>query len=136
MPMNVVNTYANISPQALVYYDKHLLAFDVSKVSGAAYITIPQATKFIAADAFKGCGSVKAIVIPKYITFIDPTAFEGLSGIETIYYYGENVNAWNTLMNIPEGWGEKVLYRATKQPSENAKKYWHMVDRVPTLWSK
>ena len=24
---NVVNTYANISPQALVYYDKHQLAF-------------------------------------------------------------------------------------------------------------
>ena len=129
------NNAANWVDGALMA-DKHLLAFDVSKMpKDVAYATIPQATKFIVADAFEGCGSIKAIVIPKYFDFIDPTAFAGLTGVETIYYYG-NENAWKTLTNVPDGWGDKVLYRTTIKPEENAKKYWHMVNRIPTPWGK
>ena len=129
------NNAANWVDGALMA-DKHLLAFDASKMpKDVAYATIPQVTKFIVADAFEGCGSIKAIVIPKYFDFIDPTAFAGLTGVETIYYYG-NENAWTTITNVPDGWGDKVLYRTTKAPEENAEKYWHMVNRIPTPWGK
>lgn len=115
--------------------NKHLLAFDKSKIpAGVSFATIPQATKFIMADAFEGCNGVKELVLPSYIEYIDPTAFAGFTDLETIYYYGTNVNAWNTLMNMPDGWLAKVLYRTSKEPSDNPEKFWHMVGRVPTPW--
>ncbi len=115
--------------------NKHLLAFDKSKIpAGVSFATVPQATKFIMADAFEGCGGVKELVLPSYIDYIDPTAFAGLTDVETIYYYGTNVNAWNTLMNMPDGWLAKVLYRTNREPSDNPEKFWHMVGKVPTPW--
>lgn len=116
---------------------KHMLAFDPSKSSTTAYYTIPQAVKIITADAFSlpGCENIKAIVLPKYIDEIDPTAFAGLTAVERIYYYGENLQAWSTLENLPANWSSIVLFRATKQPAENAAKYWRMVSKVPTPWA-
>ena len=97
---------------------EHLLAFDASKIpEGVAYATIPQATKIIIANAFKGCESVKELVLPVVINSIDATAFAGLSGLERIYYYGQNVNAWNDLPDAVDAFvtgGVKVLYRATQ----------------------
>ena len=116
---------------------EHLLAFDASKMNeGATFATIPQATKIIAADAFKGCGNITALVLPAYITSIDETAFDGLTGLKTIYYYGQNVNAWNTLAeaarNDLTGNGAKLLYRAGTKPADNPADFWRMVKGVPT----
>jgi hypothetical protein len=119
----------------------HLLAFDASKMNeGATFATIPQATKIIAADAFKDCGNITALVLPAYITNIDETAFDGLTGLKTIYYYGQNVNAWNTLPAVAiadlSRNGAKVLYRASSKPESNAADFWRMVKGVPTTWDK
>ena len=119
----------------------HLLAFDASKMNeGATFATIPQATKIIAADAFKDCGDITALVLPAYITNIDETAFDGLVALKTIYYYGQNVNAWNTLpeaaRNDLSGNGAKILYRASSKPESNAADFWRMVKGVPTTWDK
>ena len=119
----------------------HLLAFDASKIeAGSTTAIIPQATKIIAADAFKDCGNITALVLPAYITNIDETAFDGLTGLKTIYYYGQNVNAWNTLPAAAiadlSGTGAKILYRASSKPESNAADFWRMVKGVPTTWDK
>ncbi len=133
------NNEANWENGALMA-GEHLLAFDATKIpEGVAYATIPQATKIITAEAFKGCESVKELVLPVVINHIDATALTGLSGLERIYYYGQNVNAWNALPDAVDAFvtgGVKVLYRATKAPAENAADFWRMVSRIPTTWDK
>ena len=134
------NNDANWQNGALMT-NAHLLAFDASKMDeGATFITIPQATKIIAADAFKDCGNITALVLPAYITNIDETAFDGLKALKVIYYYGQNVNAWNTLpeaaRNDLTGNGAKLLYRAGTKPASNAADFWRMVKGVPTTWDK
>jgi hypothetical protein len=119
----------------------HLLAFDASKIEAGSTTDIsPQSTKIIAADAFKDCGNITALVLPAYITNIDETAFDGLTGLKTIYYYGQNVNAWNTLPAVAiadlSRNGAKVLYRASSKPESNAADFWRMVKGVPTTWDK
>ena len=130
------NNAANWENGALMAGD-HLLAFDASKVT-TPYATIPQATKFITADAFKGCESITALVIPAVITKIDDTAFDGLTGVTTIYYYGQNANAWNALAEGARAdlASAKVLYRANAKPAENPENFWRNVNRVPTTWDK
>ena len=116
----------------------HLLAFDSSKVT-TAYATIPQATKVIIAEAFKGCGDIEQLVLPKVINFIDETAFDGLKGLKTIYFYGENINVWNALPEAGRNdisTSVKVLFRSGTKPAENPENYWRNVSRVPTTWDK
>ena len=134
------NNDANWQNGALMA-NAHLLAFDASKMNaGATFATIPQATKIIAADAFKDCGKITALVLPAYIDSIDETAFDGLKALKTIYYYGQNVNAWNTLTEAARndliGNGAKLLYRAGSKPASNAADFWRMVKGVPTTWDK
>lgn len=132
------NNEANWEKGALMA-GAHLLAFDASKIpAGETFATIPQATKVITADAFKDCGNVTALVLPVVIDSIDATAFDGLTGLQIIYYYGQNVNMWNALPDAVDALtarGVKVLYRAQKLPAENPENYWRMVSRVPTVWS-
>ena len=116
---------------------EHLLAFDVSK-STTPYAVVPQATKIITADAFKDCGSVTQLVLPAYYKNIDDTAFDGLTGLKTIYYYGQNASAWNL---ISEGAradlsSAKLLYRSASKPAKNPGDFWRNVERVPTTWDK
>ena len=111
------NNDANWQDGALMA-GEHLLAFDASKMpEGVTYAVIPQATKIIVADAFKNCGEITELVLPAYINSIDSTAFDGFVSLKTIYYYGQNVNAWNTLpegaRNDLLGNGAELLYRAT-----------------------
>ena len=119
---------------------EHLLAFDASKLeAGVNFAVVPQATKVIAADAFKDCGSVTALVLPAYINSIDATSFDGLVALKTVYYYGQNVNAWNTLPEVARTdltSGAQVLYRAGTKPASNPAGYWRMVKGVPTTWDK
>jgi hypothetical protein len=134
------NNDANWKNGALVT-GEHLLAFDVSKMNeGATFATVPQAVKIIIADAFKNCGDIESLVLPAFITNIDETAFDGLTGLKTIYYYGQNVNAWNTLSeaarNDLTATGAKLLYRAGTKPESNPGDFWRMVKSVPTPWDK
>ena len=157
----------------------HLLAVDASKMT-TPYATIPQETKIIVADAFTGCGTITELVLPVVIDSIDATAFDGLTGLQTIYYYGQNVNAWNKLPADARAdlASAKVLYRSTTAPKcpdcagkgvvscgvcgetvnaecteckgegtvscttcggsgahHDVAGFWHMVSKVPTVWS-
>ena len=117
----------------------HLLAFDASKMKeGATFATIPQATKIIAADAFKNCGEITELVLPAYINNIDETAFDGLVSLKTIYYYGQNSYAWNTLPEAARNdlARAKVLYRAGAKPASDPADFWRMVKGVPTTWDE
>ena len=133
------NNEANWKNGALMA-GSHLLAFDASKLpEGVTIATIPQATKVIAADAFLGCDKITALVLPMVIDGINETSFDGLTGIEVVYYYGQNVHAWNDLPNAANDLlelGAKIIYRAPTKPAENLQDYWHMVNKVPTTWDK
>lgn len=134
------NNDANWQNGALIA-GTHLLAFDVSKMKeGATFATVPQSVKIIAADAFKDCGAITEIVLPAFIDSIDATAFDGLTGLKTIYYYGQNDNAWKTLTEAARvdllAGGAKLLYRAGTKPANNPADFWRMVKGVPTTWDK
>ena len=116
---------------------EHLLAFDERKIT-TPYAVVPQATKIITADAFEDCGSITQLVLPAYFKNIDDTAFDGLTGVVTVYYYGQNVNAWNLL---PEGVradlsSAKILYRSGTNPASNPGDFWRNVNKVPTAWDQ
>ena len=134
------NNDANWQNGALIA-GTHLLAFDASKMKeGATFATVPQSVKIIAADAFKDCGAITEIVLPAFIDSIDATAFDGLTGLKTIYYYGQNANAWNTLTEAARAdllaGGAKLLYRAGTKPANNPADFWRMLKGVPTTWDK
>ena len=87
-------------------------------------------------DLFYMCSSLTTIVIPDNIETMKNYVFDYCTALTSIYYEGSAEN-W---AKITYGYNHDAIENVTKyyysetNPTDTTNKYWHYVDKVPTLW--
>lgn len=82
--------------------------------------------------AFRGCDSLKNLVVPASVTSISAIAFYEGKDPDNVYYMGSTVEEWKSI----NGWNNfdgKVYYYTETKPLMPGD-WWHFVGDVPTVW--
>ena len=84
--------------------------------------------------SFTNCG-ITSIVLPASLEQINGYEFQNCKNLKNVFYEGTKGKLWSI---IGTGWGDlpdsDFAYFLSESEPEEAGRYWHYVDGVPTLW--